>query len=90
MAENILFAVFMPGNLNPFILPVILLLFIVWLVHRLERRTVEDTIYKNFPFFKEAVNSFQQKLTYLDLRLTELDNRISKLEKNMQVKRDAF
>ena len=69
MAENILFAAFMSGDIHPFILPVILLLFIIWLVHRLERRTIENAIYKNFPFFKEAANSFQQKFDYFDLRI---------------------
>lgn len=84
MAENILFTAFMSRGNHPFILPVILLLFIIWLVHRLERRTIENAIYKNFPFFKEAVNSFQQKLDYFDLRLEQLENRISKIERGKQ------
>lgn len=88
---NILFSAFLvPDNLNQFILPIILLLFIIWLVHRLERRAVEEVIYKNFPFFKEAVNNFQEKLNYMDLRLGDLDNRISRLEQESQPKRGAF
>jgi len=84
MAEKILFTAFMSRNIHPFILPGIILLFIIWLVHRFERRAIEDAIYKNFPFFKEAANSFQQKLDYFDLRIEQLDNRISKIERGRQ------
>ncbi len=84
MPQNILFTAFMLGDMHQFILPVVLLLFIIWLVHRLERRIVEGAIYKNFPFFKEAVNSFQQKLDYLDLRIEQIENRISNLERSKQ------
>jgi hypothetical protein len=82
MPENILFSVFIQKDVRSFILPVVLLLFIIWLVHRLERRAVEEVIYKNFPFFKEAVGDFQQKLSNIDLRVGELEVRISRLENN--------
>ena len=87
---EVLFSAFLQNDSRSYILPVVLLLFIIWLVHRLERRAVEQAIYKNFPFFKEAVSDFSQKLTNLDLRVGELDNRLNKIEKNLQVKRDAF
>jgi hypothetical protein len=90
MPEDILFAAFMQSDSRIFILPVVLLLFIIWLVHRLEKRTVEEAIYKNFPFFKEAVGDFQQKLSNIDLRLGQLEGRINNLEKNAQVKKEAF
>lgn len=84
MLGNILFTTIMLGDIRPLIFPGVLLLFIIWLVHRIEKRTAEDAIYKNFPFFKDAVNSFQQKLDYLNLRIEQLESRINKLEKNKQ------
>ncbi|MDD4939600.1 MAG: hypothetical protein PHE18_06075 [Candidatus Omnitrophica bacterium] len=81
--QNILFAAaFLSEDIHPFILPGALLLFVIWLVHRIEGRSAENAIYKNFPFFKEAVNSFQQKLDYLNLTVQSLESRIVRLEKD--------
>lgn len=62
------------------ILPVVTFLFIIWLVYRTENRAAKEVIYKNFPFFKDAVDSFQPKIDYLITRVDVLEEKINKIE----------
>ena len=59
---------------------VLIFLFLIWLVHRIEIRAAKDAIYKNFPFFKDAVNNFQIKVDYLAARVQALEERMGKIE----------
>lgn len=65
------------------ILAIIIFLFIVWLVHRIENHSAQDAIYRNFPFFEKAVNSFQFKIDNLTSRIESLEKRIKSIEDKM-------
>lgn len=65
------------------ILAIIIFLFIVWLVHRIENHSAQDVIYRNFPFFEKAVNSFQFKIDNLTSRIESLEKRIKTIEDKM-------
>jgi len=80
MFANILLSMISLGDMRPVMLPAIIFLFMLWLMHRMEKRTAEDAVYRNFPFFKEAVNNYQQKLDFLHLRVDTLEERIIRLE----------
>lgn len=62
------------------IVPIVTFLFLIWLVYRIENRAAKDAIYKNFPLFKDAVDSFQLKIDYLISRVNALEERIIRIE----------
>lgn len=63
---------------------VIMFLLFIWLIHRFENREAREAIYKNFPFFEEAVNSFKIKIDYLATRVNALEERIKKIENKIK------
>lgn len=76
----------MDENVLQLVRTVLIFLFLIWLVHRIEIRAAKDAIYKNFPFFKDAVNNFQIKLDYLSARAEALEARIGKIESMLKSK----
>lgn len=70
----------MPENISRLIVPALIFLFIMWLIQRIENRAAREAIFKNFPFFKEAVDSFQLKIDYLTTRVEALEEKVNKLE----------
>ncbi|RJP27190.1 MAG: hypothetical protein C4533_08260 [Candidatus Omnitrophota bacterium] len=66
------------GNFT--ILDILLILFVIWLVIRIENRAARNAVYKNFPFFKEAAGGMQQKIDHLNVRMDNLEKRLAKLE----------
>jgi len=70
----------MPENISQLIIPAFIFLFIMWLIHRIENRAAKEAIFKNFPFFKDAVGSFQLKIDYLTTRVEALEEKVNKLE----------
>jgi hypothetical protein len=66
------------------ILPIVTFLFIIWLVYRIENRAAKEVIYRNFPFFKDAVNSFQLKLEYLITRIDAVEDKIDRIENKIK------
>ena len=74
-----------PESTHQAAIAVLVFLFVVWLIHRIENRIksiAKDVAYNNFPFLKKAVESFQEKLDHLTSRLDELEDRIYNLEKD--------
>lgn len=84
MWANVMFSLIALGDTRPYVLPLLVFLFMVWLLHRVEKRAADSAIYRNFPFFKEAVNSFQQKMDYLGTRIDQLEMRMRRLEDSGQ------
>ena len=75
-----------PSNLSQILIPVIIFLFIVWLIHRIENRLrpmAKQAIYDNLPFLKTSAESFEQKINFLAAHLESLENRITQLEKKL-------
>lgn len=66
------------------ILPIITFLFIIWLVYRIENHAAKDAIYRNFPLFKDAVDSFQLKIDYLITRVDALEEKIIRIENKIK------
>ena len=67
------------------IIPIVIFLFIIWLVYRIENRAAQEVIYKNFPFFKDSVDSFHLKLEYLITRVNMLEEKIVRLENKIKI-----
>jgi hypothetical protein len=67
-----------------FVFPAVIFLFIIWLVYRIENRAAKEAIYKNFPLFKDAVDSFQLKLDYLITRVDALEEKIIRIENKIK------
>ncbi|MGD9015599.1 MAG: hypothetical protein PVI33_06225 [Candidatus Omnitrophota bacterium] len=75
----------LPENTQQIIIAVIIFLFIVWLIHRIENRIkslAQNAVYDKFPFLKKAVDSFEAKLEFLSKRVDAIEDRIFELEKN--------
>jgi cbb3-type cytochrome oxidase subunit 3 len=77
MQENMSHLIFL-------IFPIVIFLFIIWLVYRIENRAAREVIYRNFPFFKEAVDSFHIKLEYLITRVDALEDKIDRIENKIK------
>ena len=73
----------MPENVYQALIPIVVILFVIWLVYRIEKRLkpmVKDEIYGNFPFFKDAIEGFGLKINYITTRIEELERRVKELE----------
>jgi pilus assembly protein TadC len=66
------------------IIPIVIFLFIIWLVYRIENRAAKEVIYRNFPFFKDAVDSVHLKLEYLITRVDVLEEKINRIESKIK------
>ncbi|MBM3245790.1 MAG: hypothetical protein FJZ13_00465 [Candidatus Omnitrophica bacterium] len=73
----------MPQNVVPLFIPVVIFLLIILVIHRIENRAARQTIYNNFPFFKEAVDSFQMKMDNLFARVKALEKKVNELERKI-------
>lgn len=73
----------MTGNFPEILIPVVLFLFIFWLIYRIENRIARQAIYRNFPFFKDAVGNFQQKIDNLNARIELLEGKLITLERKI-------
>jgi hypothetical protein len=74
-----------PENTYQVAIVILILLFVVWLLHRISNRIkslAKDSVYENFPFIKKSVDGFQTKLDYLSKRVDAIEDRIFNLEKN--------
>ena len=74
-----------PENVHQAVIAILVFLFVVWLIHRIENRIksiAQDVAYNNFPFLKKAVESFQDKLDHLNSRVGALEDRTYNLEKD--------
>lgn len=75
----------MPENINQVVIAVLIFLFVMWLIHRIEYRIksiAQNVAYNNFPFLKKSADSFQDKLGHLTSRVDALEDRIYNLEKD--------
>ena len=77
----------MTGNLPEILIPVVLFLFIIWLIYRVENRLARRAIYRNFPFFKDAVGNFQQKIDNLNARVESLEEKLIALGREINKSR---
>lgn len=74
----------MSREIFQFLIPVIIGLFIFWLLYRINRRiarTVRDKIIDGFPNITTQLNNFQHKIDYLYSRVEVLERKINELEK---------
>jgi hypothetical protein len=74
-----------PQSTHQAVIAVLVFLFVMWLIHRIENRIksiAQNVAYNNFPFLRRAVDSFQTKLDHLISRVDALEDRIYNLEKN--------
>lgn len=71
----------MLDNVAQVLIPLVIFLFVIWLVYRIENRIARKTIYRNFPFFKDAVENFQQKIDNLNSRLDFLEGKIRTMQR---------
>jgi len=72
-------------NTYQIVIAVLIFLFLVWLIHRIETRIKSialNVAYENFPFLKKAAEDFQTKLDHLISRVNGIEERIDILEKN--------
>ncbi len=78
----------MPDDLSEGILPLLVILFVIWLLHRINNRiaqkVVGNRISKDFPYLKSSAENFQHKLDYLYSQIEILEQRINGLEKKIQ------
>jgi len=75
----------LPENTQLILIAIVVFLFIVWLIHRIENRIkslAQNAVYDKFPFLKKAVDSFEAKLEYLSRRVEAIEDRVFELEKN--------
>lgn len=63
----------------------LILLFVLWLIYRIESRVAKHLVYKNMPYMKDSVNSFQLKLDYLTSRINSIEEKVNNLEKNKNI-----
>ena len=78
----------MPDFTNQALVPVLVLLFIIWLIHRIETRMrpiAKKAVYDNFPFLKNSVDNVEQKLKYINTRMESMEVRIAELEEKIKV-----
>lgn len=71
-------------HLTQLIIALAIFLLFIWFIHRIENRAAQDVIYRNFPFFEKAINSFQFKIDSLSVRIDALEERISRLENKIR------
>jgi uncharacterized protein YlxW (UPF0749 family) len=74
----------MSVNFPEILIPIVLFLFIIWLTYRIENRLARRAIYRNFPFFKDAVGNFQQKIDNLNARIESLEKKLTRLEREIR------
>ena len=61
----------------------VIIIFIIWLIYRIKNRvkhTIINEIYRHFPAIKDDMDSFEQRLNYLNNRLAEFERKINELE----------
>ena len=76
----------MPQDMK-ILLPIVLALFIIWLVFRMKRRIpfiVRNEVYNHFPSIKETITSFEQRIEYLKIQLEVLERKMNELEHRMK------
>ncbi len=77
----------MPEDFNEGILPLLVILFVIWLLYRINSRiankVVGNRISKDFPFLKSSAENFQHKVDYLHSQMELLEQRINELEKKV-------
>lgn len=78
----------MPEDLNQGVLPIIVCLFVIWLLYRINnriaQRVVGNKITKDFPYLKSSAENFQHKVDYLNSRVEIVEQRINELEKKVK------
>lgn len=75
----------MSGELYQILIPVIVALFIFWLLYRIKRRIIKivrNKIIDDFPNITNKIDSFQQKVDYLNVRVEFLERKVNELEKS--------
>jgi polyhydroxyalkanoate synthesis regulator phasin len=66
---------------------VLIVLFVFWLIFRIEKRVanmIRNKIFENFPNIKDQLDNFQHKLDYLTSQMEFLQRKVSALEDKMQ------
>ncbi len=78
----------MPEDFDQVILPVIVCLFVLWLLYRINnriaQRVVRNKISKDFPYLKTSAENFQHKVDYLHSRVEVLEQRINEFERKFK------
>lgn len=75
-------------DINQGILPLIVILFVIWLLYRINSRIAQkvigNKISKDFPYLKSSAENFQHKINYLHSQVEALEQRINELEKKIK------
>ncbi|GEM_PF-1860975 len=78
----------MPEDFDQVILPVIICLFVIWLLYRINNRiaksVVGNKLSKDFPYLKSSAENFQHKVDYLASRLEVLEQKINEIERKFK------
>ena len=78
----------MPEDFDQVIIPIIICLFVIWLLYRINNRiaqkVVGNKISKDFPYLKSSAENFQHKIDYLVSRMEVLEQKINELEKKFK------
>jgi hypothetical protein len=78
----------MPEDFDQVILPVLVCLFVIWLLYRINNRiakkAVGNRISKDFPYLKSSAENFQHKVDYLASRLEVIEQKINELERKFK------
>jgi len=65
------------------LLPVLVALFMIWLIYRIKNKVhlmIKNEIFKNFPTIRDTIGNLEFRLKYMTSQLEALEKRIKELE----------
>jgi uncharacterized protein YoxC len=67
------------------IIVAVIFLFVIWLIYRIDKLAAKKSIYKDFPFIKDAMDNFQHKIDYFTTRMDALEEKVNKLQNQIKL-----
>lgn len=84
IGADIIKEVKMSNEIFHVLVPVIIALFIFWLLYRIKRRLakiIKNKIIDEFPHITDQIENFQKTIEYFNSRLDLLEHKVNELEK---------
>jgi len=77
----------MPNEIFHALVPVIIALFVFWLIYRIRRRVakmMKNKIIDEFPLIAKQIEDFQKTIEYLNSRIDLIERKIDALENKIK------